>query len=139
MSQKEISHTNGRVIAAAVEHDQTRIWLLHEPARDPVQVIEREEVQHTHMRGGQERHQHSSEVNEVPYFANVLNALDGASHVVLMGHGAGNSNTASRLVEYANSHHSTLKDRIITAGPVDFSALSNGQLLALAMSVWERQ
>jgi hypothetical protein len=56
-----------------------------------------------------------------------------------MGHGSGNSNTASRLVEYANKHLPKIKDRIITADPVDFSALSNGQLLALAMNVWERQ
>lgn len=139
MSEQEISQSTHRVLAVAVEHDRTRVWHLHETTREPLQVIEREEVQHTHMRGGQERHQHSSEVNEAPYFANILRAIDGASHIVLMGHGTGNANTASRLVEYANTHHSTLNRRIVTADPVDFSALSNAQLLALATSVWERQ
>jgi hypothetical protein len=139
MSQQEITKTTGRVLAVAVEHDQTRIWLLQESTRDPLVVVEREAVQHTHVRGGQERHQHASEVNETPYFADVLSQLEDSSHIVLMGHGSGNSNTASRLVEYANKHLPKIKDRIITADPVDFSALSNGQLLALAMNVWERQ
>ena len=135
-SKPAISH---HVIALAVQHDTTRIWVVNDESIEPVLEVERPQSQMMHVRGAQERHLHSSEAHEVEYFNQISDAIVRASHVIVFGHGKGNSNMKDKFLHFVQQQRPSLFDRCVDAGNVDFAALSNGQLVALAKRVWARQ
>ncbi len=92
-----------------------------------------------HVRGGQERHLHSSESHEVEYFSEIGELIADASHVVVFGHGKGNSNMKEKFLHFVQQHRRSLFDVCVDGGNIDFAALSNGQIVALAKDVWARQ
>lgn len=125
-----------RALVAAVTHDVTRVWLLHEESTDPIVVIRRPGVVHMHARAGQERRGHSSEVNEVPYFAEVARVLSLGSQVLLLGHGTGRSNTMERFVGHVREHHEPLARRIVAFADANIPAMSDQQLVSDARRRW---
>lgn len=128
-----------RVVVVAVEHDESRVWLLHEDQSAPTLTVVRPDSELIHVRGGQERHLHSTEANENSYFSDLAQKISNASHVILFGHGKGNSNTKSKFLNYLHDHRAALVEQCIDGGTVDFSAMSDKQLLAHAKKTWERQ
>lgn len=125
-----------RALVAAVTHDLTRVWLLHEESTDPVVVIHRPGVVHMHARAGQERHGHAAETSEMPYFLEVARVLGLGSNVLLLGHGTGRSNTMERFIAHVEEHHKALRARIVASGNVNIPALSDQQLVNDARHRW---
>lgn len=123
----------------ALEHDVSKVWLLHEGDAVPAVTVLRPDSELIHVRGGQERHLHSTEANENSYFADLALKLASASNIILFGHGKGNSNMKNKFLGYLHDHRVPLIDRCVDGGTVDFSAVSNKELLALAKQTWERQ
>lgn len=139
MSELRSEKINKHVVVVAVQHDMSKVWLLNGESSDPVVEIQRPDAELIHVRGGQERHLHSTEANESPYFTLIRNKISHASHVILFGHGKGNSNVKNKFERFLDEHDHSLSKRCIDGGNIDFSALTNGQVVALARSVWARQ
>lgn len=139
MSNETSSQFSHRVVVAAIEHDETRLYLMHGGNTSPVAVVQRPDTSVMHVRGGQERNLHGTESKESEYLSSIARELNDASHVLLFGHGRGNSNTMDRFVEFLNGNNKELRGKCIRGERVDFSALSDAQLLALARKLWERQ
>lgn len=126
----------GHALVAAVTHDVTRVWLLHEESTEPVLVIRRPGVVHMHARAGQERHGHSAETSEAPYFDEMARVLGLGANVLLLGHGTGRSNTMEQFMKHLEQHHEPLLGRIVASGNVNIPALSNQQLVNDARHRW---
>lgn len=136
MSKTAEERLKDRALVAAVTHDLTRVWLLHEESTDPVLVIHRPGVVHMHARAGQERHGHAAETSETPYFLEVARVLGLGSNVPLLGHGTGRSNTMERFLLHLEKHHEPLLGRIVASGNVNIPALSDQQLVNDARHRW---
>lgn len=136
MSKTAEERLKDRALVAAVTHDLTRVWLLHEESTDPVLVIHRPGVVHMHARAGQERHGHAAETSETPYFLEVARVLGLGSNVLLLGHGTGRSNTMERFLLHLEKHHEPLLGRIVASGNVNIPALSDQQLVNDARHRW---
>jgi hypothetical protein len=136
MSSAVEQRLQDRALVAAITHDVTRVWLLHEESTEPVMVIRRPGVTHMHARAGQERHGHASETSETPYFIEVARVLDLGSNVLLLGHGTGRSNTMERFLDHLGKHHVALLDRVVASGNVNIPALSDQQLVNDARHRW---
>lgn len=125
-----------RALVAAVTHDETRVWLLHEESTEPVLVVRRPGVVHVHNRAGQERHGHAAETSEVPYFMEVGRVLGLGSNVLLLGHGTGRSNTMERFMRHLEEHNEPLLARVVASGNVNIPALSDQQMVSDARHRW---
>lgn len=136
MSKIAEERLRGRALVAAVTHDVTRVWLLHEESTEPVLVIRRPGVVHMHARAGQERHGHAAETSEAPYFIEVARVLNLGSNVLLLGHGAGRSNTMEQFLGHLETHHEPLLGRIVASRNVNIPALSDQQLVDHARHRW---
>ena len=139
MNAMQSRSVKDRVVVVAVEHDESRVWLLHESESAPMLTVLRPDANLMHVRAGQERNLHASEGTEGSYFSDLALKIAGASHVILFGHGKGNSNTKNKFLDYLHDRRVQLIERCIDAGTIDLSAVSNKQLLALAKQTWERQ
>jgi hypothetical protein len=139
MSDSHSREIDEHVVVVAVQHDASKVWLLNGEASDPVVEIQRPNSELIHVRGGQERHLHSTEANESPYFTLIRNKISHATHVILFGHGKGNSNAKNKFENFLEEHDYSLRQRCIDGGNIDFAAMTNGQVVALAKSVWARQ
>jgi hypothetical protein len=139
MEHKDNSAIAHHVVALAVQHDLARVWIVNGEHNEPVVEIQRPVSHLMHVRGGQERHLHSSEAHELEFFSEISDLIANASHAVLFGHGKGNSNMKEKFLHFVQQHHRSLFDVCVDGGNIDFAALSNGQIVALAKDVWARQ
>ena len=92
-----------------------------------------------HLTHRQERELRGQREPEEPsYYSEVAVALAPARRIVLLGHGTGHSNAAAHLEEMLRAKHPEIYRRIVATKAVDLSALTEAQLLALALQALER-
>jgi hypothetical protein len=119
----------------AIDHHQTRLFTIEggsETARtlrpyDPYHFLH-------HLSHRQERELRGQREPEEPsYYSQIAAALVPARRIVLLGHGTGHSNAAAHLEEVLRAKHPEIHSRIVATKTVDLSAITEPQLLALAL------
>lgn len=133
------TESDEKLLVAAIEHDQTRIWHLHQHGDEPLVVVPRPESDIRHVRSAQERHGHQSESAEIAYFTAIKRELENSTHVIVLGHGRGRSNAMNLFVDFLNTQKSGLRTKLIRGDAMDFSSLSNEQILSIAKKLWNGQ
>jgi hypothetical protein len=122
-------------MVVAIDHHQTRLFTItgtSETARtlrpyDPYHFLH-------HLSHRQDRELRGQREPEEPgYYAGIAAALAPARRIVLLGHGSGHSNAAAHLEEVLRAKHPEIHRRIMATKAVDLSAITEPQLLALAM------
>ena len=69
---------------------------------------------------------------DLSFYQRIGDALAPASRIIVVGHGKGQSNAAQHLLEYLRTHHGEVYQRVVREIEADLSAITPGQLLALA-------
>jgi hypothetical protein len=119
----------------AVDHHQTRLFTIagaSETARtlrpyDPYHFLHHlSHRQDPELRG-------QREPEEPGYYSAIAAALAPARRIVLLGHGTGHSNAAAHLEDVLRAKHPEIHSRIVATKTVDLSAITEPQLLALAL------
>lgn len=83
-----------------------------------------------HKDQSRQRGQRAPEDTE--FYQRIGEAAAAGGSIVVVGHGAGNSNSAQHLSEYLRTHHRETYDRIVSEITVDLSAATIPQLRILA-------
>lgn len=130
----------GKLVVAAVMHDQTRIWATDAKRGEAPTVVKRPSLEHVHhhVRQGQNAHGHESNRYETIYYEGISKSLEPASQILLVGHGKGKSNSMFRFVQHMERHHSKTSQKIVGAIDVNLSALSEPQILAAAREWYDQ-
>ena len=136
MSEKVIQKLANRAVVAAITHDETRVWLLNDESQHPLLRIVRTEPEHIHVRQAQAHHGHASEIGEVNYFNDIANALAETSTLVLMGHGTGKANAATRFEQHLSHYSKALLSKIAVTGIVNIPALGDAEIIQEARRQW---
>lgn len=136
MDETNFEKLRNRVLLSVIEHDHSRVWLLHDDNTDPVVTVHRPGSRQMHVRSSQERHMHSTETGEAEYFATLANVLGVASEVLLIGHGKGNGNMMNKFMKYLENG-SSAHVHVTASGNADLSAMSDGELLKEARRRWD--
>jgi DNA-binding MurR/RpiR family transcriptional regulator len=119
----------------AIDHHQTRLFTIagaSETARtlrpyDPYHFLH-------HLSHRQDRELRGQREPEEPgYYSAIAAALAPARRIVLLGHGTGHSNAAAHLEGVLRAKHPEIHSRIVATKTVDLSAITEPQLLALAL------
>jgi hypothetical protein len=127
-------------MVVAIDHHETRLFTLAgtaESARtlrpyDPYHFLH-------HLSHRQERELRGQREPEEPsYYSQVAAALAPARRIVLLGHGTGHSNAAAHLEEVLRAKHPEIHSRIVALRSVDLSAITEPQLLALALETLDQ-
>ena len=124
----------GKLVVAAVTHDETRIWATDAKRGDSPTVVARPSAEHIHhhVRQGQGSHGHESNRFEQSYYEGISKAIDPASQILIVGHGKGKANSMFRFFQHMERHHSKTAQKIVGAIDLNLPALSEPQLLAAA-------
>ena len=83
----------------------------------------------THKDLSRERGQRAPE--DPSFYAGLAEAVGSARAIVVIGHGAGHSNAADRLVEFLRLHHPDKFHKVTRVLVADLSSLTPPQLLVL--------
>ena len=122
-------------MVVAIDHHQTRLFTIagaSETARtlrpyDPYHFLH-------HLSHRQDRELRGQREPEEPgYYSAIAAALAPARRIVLLGHGTGHSNAAAHLDDVLRAKHPEIHSRIVATKTVDLSAITEPQLLALAL------
>jgi hypothetical protein len=127
-------------VIVAIDHHRTRLFTI-EGASESTRTLRPYDPHHflhhlTHKQDGELRGQREPE--EPSYYSQIAVALAPARRIVLLGHGSGHSNAAAHLEEVLRAKHPEIHGRIVTTKAVDLSALTEPQLLALALRSLDR-
>ena len=127
------STTNDMVVA--VDHHRARLFTI-EGSSETARTLRPYDPHHflhhlTHKQDSELRGQREPE--EPGYYAQIAAALTLARRVVVLGHGTGHSNAAAHLEEVLRAKHPEIYGRIVATREVDLSAITEPQLLALAL------
>jgi len=123
-------------LLVVVDHEGARIYHADVAADDESQHLIRPYDPHHFLHHlaheSQSRERGLPAPEEPGFYDKVAAALAPGGKIVVVGHGAGNSNAAHRLVGYLRSHHRETYDRIVREIVADLSSITPPQLLDLA-------
>lgn len=138
MDETGVEKLKNHVLLSVIEHDHSRVWLLHDESVEPVMTVYRPGVRQMHVRGSQERHMHATETGESEYFNTLASVLGVGSEVLLIGHGKGNGNMMNKFLKFLEND-SHLNVHVTASGNADLAAFTNGELLKEARKRWEHR
>lgn len=122
-------------MVVAIDHHRTRLFTI-EGASETARTLRPYDPHHFlhHLTHRQDRELRGQREPEEPsYYSQIAAALAPARRIVLLGHGTGHSNAAAHLEEVLRAKHPEIYGRIVATKAVDLSAITEPQLLALAL------
>jgi hypothetical protein len=122
-------------MVVAVDHHQARLFTI-EGTSETARTLRPYDPHHFlhHLAHRQERELRGQREPEEPsYYSEIDTALAPGGRIVLVGHGTGHSNAAAHLEELLRARHPDLSKRVVATKAVDLSAITEPQLLALAL------
>jgi hypothetical protein len=122
-------------MVVALDHHQARLFTI-ESTSETARTLRPYDPHHflhhlSHTQQGRLRGQREPE--EPSYYAQIAAALAPARRIVVLGHGTGHSNAAARLAEVLRAKHPETFNRVVAERTVDLSAITEPQLLELAL------
>jgi hypothetical protein len=135
VEEERVAESPTHDMVVAVDHHQTRLFTI-EGASETATTLRPYDPHHFlhHLSHRQERELRGQREPEEPsYYAQIAAALAPARRIVLLGHGTGHSNAAAHLEEVLRAKHPEIHERIVATKAVDLSAITEPQLLALAL------
>ncbi len=128
-----MSESGEGLVAVAMTRDDARVWTTGvEPDTRPESIHAPSEMErHHHIRGVQRHHGHDVDHDAAAYYESIVGALDGASAVVLIGHGKGKADEMLHFVQYLERRHPDVAGRVLGAIDSDVTSLSANEVLAL--------
>lgn len=123
---------DSKFVVAVVTRDHAEVWRARPGEKVPVARVVRPErrSENTHVRQAQAEHGHFVLEGVPEYFGELALALEGASEIVVVGHGSGKADFASSFVDHARENHPTVFSRISGTLHEDVSRLTPGQVIA---------
>ena len=124
-------------MVVAVDHHQARLFTI-EGTSETERRLRPYDPHHFlhHLTHRQERELRGQREPEEPsYYGEIAAALAPAQRIVLLGHGTGHSNAAAHLEELLRAKHPDIYRRVVATRAVDLSAITEPQLLALALEL----
>lgn len=123
---------DGKFVVAVVTRDHSEVWRASPGEKEPVARVVRpvHVSEDTHVRQAQAQHGHFVLEGVPEYFGELAAALDGASEIVVVGHGSGKADFASSFVEHVRGKHPAVYARISGTLHEDVSRLTPGQVIA---------
>lgn len=122
-------------MVVAVDHHQARLFTI-EGAAESARTLRPYDPHHFlhHLTHRQERELRGQrEPEEASYYSEIAAALAPARRIVLLGHGTGHSNAAAHLEGVLRAKHPEVYQHLVATKAVDLSAVTEPQLLALAL------
>ncbi|HEY5120367.1 MAG TPA: hypothetical protein VII84_02220 [Acidimicrobiales bacterium] len=135
-----MSEVNGGLMTVAITRDEARVWTSgDEPGVKPEGIHAPSEMsRHHHVREAQHHHGHDTDHANPAYYESITRAVDGASQIVLVGHGRGKADEMLRLTQYWERKHPDVAQKVVGAIDSDLEALTDNQVLALVRDWFEQ-
>jgi hypothetical protein len=127
-------------MVVAIDHHQTRLFTIA-GASETTRTLRPYDPYHFlhHLSHRQDRELRGQREPEEPgYYSAIAAALAPARRIVLLGHGTGHSNAAAHLEDVLRAKHPEIHGRIVATKTVDLSAITEPQLLALALETLDQ-
>lgn len=122
-------------MVVALDHHQARLFTI-ESTSETARTLRPYDPHHFlhHLSHPQQRELRGQREPEDPsYYSQIAAALAPARRIVILGHGTGHSNAAARLGEVLRAKHPEIFNRVVAVQTVDLSAITEPQLLAVAL------
>jgi hypothetical protein len=128
------------IVVIGVTRDHAEVWSLEERQRAPLAVLVRhdERGDHRHVRTGQFAHGHASEEGFGGFYADIATVIEGASEIMIAGHGRGRANAMESFAEFLKERRRDIFARVSELRYVDLPHTTGRELAALARD-WKKQ
>ncbi len=134
------AHTMRGIVVIAMTRDHAEVWSLDERQRAPLAVLVRhdEHGDHRHVRTGQFAHGHASEEGFGGFYADIATVIEGASEIMIAGHGKGRANAMESFAEFLKERRPDTYAKVSELRYVDLPHTTGRELAALARG-WKKQ
>lgn len=129
-----MSDSTSGLVVVAIMRDEARVWTTGvEPGTKPQSVhAPSEKLRHQHVREAQHHHGHDTDHKSSAFYESIGDAVDGATAILLIGHGKGKANEMVSLTQYWERKRPDVAQKVVGAIDGDLESLSPDQVLALA-------
>jgi len=128
-----------KLAVVAVTRDQTKVWRHGIGPEDLPELISAPiEVDHRHIRTGQNHHGHDSDHDYPEYYEAISSLIRDSDVVLLIGHGEGKGSAAEKFRHYLLKEHPQLASKILDSLTVNLNALSDHQITMNARQWFEK-
>lgn len=123
----------------AITQDEALIWEHGIGAEDiPSHIRPPIEVDHRHVRTGQNDHGHDAAHRYPEYFEAIAERLRGFSGILLIGHGHGKASYLELLSDYLERKHPDLNLKVLDRITLNLPAMSEGEIKSHARQWFEK-
>jgi hypothetical protein len=128
-----------KLAVVAVMRDEAKVW-RHGigPEHLPEIVSAPVEVDHRHVRTGQNHHGHDTDHAYPEYFEAIAEMLRDYDVILLIGHGEGKAAAAKNFQEFLSKKHPSTAAKVLDILTVNLNAMSDHQITMNARQWFEK-
>ena len=136
----EVDSITEHCVVVGVTRDHAEVWSLEPRQSAPLATVLRDTLQaeHRHMRPAQNAHGHESDEGYDKYFDELARTLDGATEVMIAGHGRGKASAMEDFADYLRERRPDVFARVTEMRYLDMAHTTGRQLAARARE-WKRE
>jgi hypothetical protein len=134
-----MSEISNKFVVVTLTNVEAKVWVTGiDKGSKPelIQVPERDK--HLHIKNGPNDHLDKNDATlTLKFYEEISQTIASASDILLIGHGKGKASSMVRFIQYLERKHPELGKKVVDALDEDLSALSEPQILALALDWFE--
>lgn len=136
--QSSISNPE-KLAVIAVYRDEAKVW-RHGigPEHLPELVSAPVEVDHRHVRTGQNHRGHDTDHNYPEYYEAIAEMIRGYDVILLIGHGEGKASAALKFQDYLARNHPDMAQRVLEVLTLNLNAMTDHQITMNARQWFEK-
>ena len=136
--QSSIENSESFAVIAITE-SEALVWRNGIGSEDlPERVLPPVEVDHRHVRTGENHHGHDTDRGYPEYFEGIADLVRDRKAVLLIGHGHGKGSAAEQFLDFLERKHPNLGQRVVETIQINIPALSEGELKSHARQWFEK-
>jgi hypothetical protein len=133
------AENSNNLMVIAITQDDALIWGDGIGNEDlPVHLRPPVEVDHRHVRTGQNHHGHDTEHRFPEYFESIADRMRKEAVVLVIGHGHGKAAKANQFLNYLERKHPNLRKRVVDLITLDLPALTESEIKSHARQWFEK-
>ena len=122
-----------KLVVVTITRDEARVWATGmQRGMNPTKIFAPPALNAHHFRDDPKHHGRGDGPGVPRYYEEIVNAVGGASEILLIGHGHGKASAMLHFIQYLKRKHTDLAEIVVDAIETNLIEMTEPEILALA-------
>lgn len=138
IKEHPISEISEKFVVLTITQHEARVWATGlERGKIPEKIFAPPSLNPHHFRSDPSHTGRGDGPGVPAYFEEIIKAINGASEILIIGHGHGKASSMLHFIQYLERKHAPLAKKVVDAIDTRLDALTEPEILAMAREWFE--